>query len=211
MDIYVNEKKIDFSPDFPLSWKDLFYKLLNENHIEGSHSIIELTVDDVDSLQVVTTEASGEMVPEESREVRMKTRDSRVVAGSTLEKISPLIENMKSEILSAANLYKEKNIMEASSKIAAIMEAFKSIIQFINSVGVGFSIDFDKLVYDDTTSVAGKMESFTKTFSNIVTVQREKRYEKMAGFLRDQFLEDMTAWNRIVSIILEEIEEGEEK
>ena len=206
MDIYVNERKIDFSPKLPLSWKDFFQKLLTENHIKGSHSIVELTVDDTDSLQVITPGLSGETVPEESRDIRIKTEDSRVVAGSALAKIFPLIENMKSEIVSAALLYREEKIQEASGKIAAIMEAFRSVVQFINSVGVGFSIDFETVMYDDTLSLGGKMESFMKTFSDIVTVQREKEYGKMADYLQNQLLEDMASWNRIVTIILEKIE-----
>jgi hypothetical protein len=206
MDIYVNDKKIDFSPEFPVSWKDFFQKLLTENHIEGSHSIVELTVDDTDSLQVITSGLSPEMVPGDSREIRIKTEDSAAVAGKALTTIFPLIENMETEILSAALLYKEENIKEASGKIASIMEAFRSMVQFINSVGVGFSIDFDTVRYDDTISLAGKMESFLKTFSDIVTVQREKDYKKMAGYLQNQLLKDMAAWNRIVTIIREKIE-----
>lgn len=209
MDIYINDKKIDFTPGLPLSWRDFFKTLMRGNYIKGSHSIVKMTVDNIDSLEVIMPGKSDEMVPGDIKVVCIFTRESAAVARDGLTKVIPLIENMKTEIAAAAGLFKEGSIKEASGKIAAVMEAFSPMVQFVNSVGISFSMDFDTIMFDDKVSLREKMESFLQTFSEIVSVQREKDYSRMADYLQNQLLQDMTAWERVVDIILKKVEKSE--
>jgi hypothetical protein len=206
MNIYINDDKIDLEPELPLSWRDFFLKLLTEKYIRGSHSIIGLTVDEADCLGVLTAGRSEEMIAGDVDTLKIYTQDSVSVAKEGLEKLTPLIENMKTEINNAAGLYKKNNIKEAAAKIAIVMEAFKPLVQFINSVGISFSLDFDTIMFDKKVSIREKMESFMQTFGDIVTVQRDKEYKKMAGYLQDRLLPDMSAWDKIVGIIIEDLE-----
>lgn len=206
MNIYVNDDKIDLKPQLPLSWRDFFLKLLGENYVEKNHSIIGLTVDDSDSLDILTSGRSEEMMTEDIETVKIHTQNSVSIAREGLMKLIPLIDNMKSEITGAAGLYKENNIKDASAKIAVVMEAFKPMVQFINSVGISFSMDFDSIMFDKNVSLAEKMEAFMQTFGDIVTVQRDKEYKKMAAYLQNRLLKDMSDWDRIVDIIIKALE-----
>ena len=206
MDIYVNEDKIDFTPLFPLTWGNFFRELLQEpGYIPKDHGIVNIVLDNVESLNVMI-DSVDEMVPEDIGEMKIFTEDSISITRSGLARVSDLIESIKTEIANAADLYREGNIKEASSKIAKVMEAFKPMVNFINSVGISFSMDFDSIMFNPSTSLREKIESFLDTFSDLVAAQEKKNYIKVADYLEYQLLEDMSAWNTIANVLLEEIE-----
>jgi|GEM_PF-1490150 len=206
MDIYINEAKIDFTPLFPLTWGNFFQKLLQEpGYIPKDHGIVNILLDSVESSNVMV-ENVDEMVPENISEIKIVTKDSISITRSGLESASDLIESIKTEIANAADLFREENIKEASSKIGKAMEAFKPMVNFINSVGISFSMDFDSIMFNQSTSLREKMESFLDTFSGLVAAQEKKDYAEVADFLEYKLLEDMSDWNTIANILLEEIE-----
>lgn len=206
MDIYVNEGKIDFTPLFPLTWGDFFLKLLQEpGYIPKDHGIVNIVLDRVESLNIMVDNAD-EMVPEDIGEIKIFTEDSISITRSGLAKVSNLIESIKTEIAKAADLYREGNIKEASSKIGNVMEAFKPLVNFINSVGISFSMDFDSVMFNQSTSLRERIESFLETFSGLVAAQEKKDYVEVADYLEYQLLEDMSDWSIIANVLLEEIE-----
>jgi dimeric dUTPase (all-alpha-NTP-PPase superfamily) len=208
MEIYINDNKIDYQPFFPLTWGNFFQKLLQEDgYIAGNHGIVRIQLDGVDSLHVMT-EQTDQMVPENIAEVKISTKDSISITKDGLAKIVKLIDSIKSEISNAADSYREGNIKEASIKIARIMEAFKPMVNFINSVGMSFSMDFDHIMFNSTTSVRQKIETFLETFNELVEAQEKKDYVEVADYLEYQLLEDMSDWNIIVNLLDKEVEAG---
>ncbi|MGD2092183.1 MAG: hypothetical protein PVH61_38795 [Candidatus Aminicenantes bacterium] len=208
MDIYVNDDKIDYQPMFPLTWRNLFQQLLqNENYIKKDHGIVQIIADDNESLQVMTEEVD-KMVPEDIKVLQLFTKDSISITREGFEKVSGLIESIKAEIAAAAELYREENIKGASSKIVNIMEAIKPMVNFIQSVGMSFSLNFDEILFNPDTSLSKKIESFLDTFQDLVAAQMKKDYVEIADYLEYQLIEDMTDWSQVIDILLKEVEKG---
>jgi hypothetical protein len=206
MDIYVNDHKIDYQPMFPLTWGNLFQKLLqNENYIRKDHGIVRVIVDDEDSMKVMMEETE-KMVPEDIKILKLFTKDSISITRDGFKKVSDLIESIKTEINMAADLYREGNVKEASSKIVNIMEAIKPMVNFIQSVGMSFSLNFDEITFSPGTNLREKIEGFLNTFQDLVAAQMKRDYVEIADYLEYQLLEDMTDWRKLVDLLLKEVE-----
>lgn len=206
MEIYINGSQIDYQPLFPLTWGNFFQKLLeNQDYIPKDHGIVDVSVDDADSLNVMI-EQSDKMVPEDIKVIRIATKDSLTITRDGFSKVTSLLENIKREILSAADFYRQGKTNEASAKIVKIMEAIKPIVNFINSVGISFSLDFDALPYDSNTTLREKVGQFLETLDQLVTAQEKQDYVEIADYLEYRLVEDMNGWNTIVNLLLREIE-----
>lgn len=206
MKIYVNDNPIEYIPMFPLTWGNFFQKLLqNEQFINKDHGIVGFRVDGKESLQVMT-DNTNQMVPETINKVEIFTKNSLDITRDGCAKIFKLIEGIKSEITLTADLYREGKLAEASSKIVKIMEAIKPMVNFVQSVGVSFSLNFDELMFNSTTSLRTKVESFLNTFSEMVNAQQKKDYVELADYLEYQLIDDMDDWNHIVALLLQEVE-----
>jgi len=207
MNIYVNDKKIDYQPLFPLTWGNFFQKLLQEErYIAKDHGIIAIQIDGQNSLQVMT-EQSEKIMPEDIDIIKIYTKDSLSITRDGFAKVSILIESIKTEIMGAADFYREGNIKEASGKIVKSMEAIKPIVNFIQSVGMSFSLNFDEIMFHQTTSLRAKIDSFLTTFAELVEAQRKRDYVEIADYLEFNLVEDMSDWNVIVNILLKEVEQ----
>lgn len=208
MEIYVNDCKIDYQPEFPLTWGNFFQKLLqDENYIRKDHGIVRIIADDEESLQVMV-EQRDEMVSEDIKILQLFTKDSISITRDGFEKVSSLIESIKIEIAAAADLYREEKVKEASSKIVNIMEAIKPMVNFIQSVGMSFSLNFDEILFNQDTSLSKKIESFLDTFQDLVAAQMKRDYVEIADYLEYHLIDDMTDWGKVVDILLKEIEKG---
>ena len=208
MEIYVNDCKIDYQPVFPLTWGNLFQKLMQEkDYIKKGHGIVRVIADDEESLQVMR-EHVDQMVPEDINVLRLFTKDSISITREGFEKVSSLIDGIKTEITAAADLYRSGNIKDASSKIVTIMEAIKPMVNFIQSVGISFNLNFDEILFDQDTSLREKIESFLDTLQDLVAAQMKKDYIEIADYLENRLIDDMTDWSKVVDILLEEIEAG---
>ncbi|MDQ1354201.1 MAG: hypothetical protein QG657_4510 [Acidobacteriota bacterium] len=206
MEIYINGSKIAFQPLFPLTWGNFFQKLLeNQNYIPQDHGIVAVSVDEVDSLTLMT-EQSDHMLPENINVIRVATKDSLTITRDGFSKVSALLENIKREILNAADFYRQGKTNDGSAKIVKIMEAIKPIVNFINSVGMSFSLDFDALPYDSNTTLREKVGQFLETLDQLVAAQEKQDYVEIADYLEYRLKEDMNGWNTIVNLLLREIE-----
>jgi len=206
MDIFVNGNKIDYKPMFPLTWGNLFQKLLqNGNYIPDDHGIVEITVDGAESLNVMT-EQSGQMVPEAIATIKIGTKNSLDITRDGFSKVITLLESIKEEIGKTADLYREGKINDASTKIVKVMEAIKPMVNFIHSVGMSFKMNFDEIMYDPHTSLRQKIEQFLGSFDELVAAQEKKDYVEIADYLEYQLKEDMDDWNKVVVLLLREAE-----
>jgi hypothetical protein len=208
MDINVNDNKIGYQPMFPLTWGNFFQKMLeNNDYIPKDHGIVRIILDGVDSLEVMI-EQSDQMVPDSINKVEIFTQDSLSITRNGFEKVINLIESIRAEVTLAADLFREGKIKEASGKIINIMEAIKPMINFVNSVGMSFSLNFDEILFNPATdtSLRVKIESFITTLQELVTAQEKKDYVEMADYLEYQLYEDLGDWNKVVNLLLTEIE-----
>jgi len=206
MEIYINGIKIDYQPVFPLTWGNFFQRLLeNENYIPKDHGIVAVSVDGADSLNVMT-EQSDRMVPENIKTITIATKNSLAITRDGFAKVSALLESIKREIIDAADLYRQGKPNEASTKIVKIMEAIKPIVNFINSVGMSFSLDFDALPYDSNTTLREKVGQFLETLDQLVAAQEKQDYVEIADYLEYRLVDDMNGWNTIVNLLLQEVE-----
>ncbi|NIM16001.1 MAG: hypothetical protein GTO45_28705 [Candidatus Aminicenantes bacterium] len=211
MKIKVNGKKIDYKPIFPLTWGNFLQKLLQEgNYIPKDHGIIGIKLDGVDSLNVMTEE-TDKMVPEDIKRVEIFTRDSVAITKEGLAKVVILIESMKEEVASAADLYREGNLRDASSKIARVMEAFKPMVNFVQSVGISFSMNFDQIMFNQTTNLREKIEAFLQTLADLVSAQQKKDYGEVADHLEYQLIDDLSDWTTVANILRQEVEASQGK
>jgi hypothetical protein len=194
---------------FPLTWGNLLQKLLQDgNYIPKNHGIVQIKLDGVESIAVMTEEAD-KMVPENINLVEIITKDSVSITKEGLGKVNTLIDSMKEEVTAAADLYREGNLREASSKIARVMEAFKPLVNFIQSVGISFTMNFDQIMFNQTTSLREKIESFLQTLSDLVGAQQKKDYVEVADYLEYQLVEDLSDWTTVADILLKEVEASE--
>ena len=206
MDVYVNDNKIAYTPLFPLTWGNLFQKLLqNDQFIPNNHGIVRIIVDGEESLHVMM-EQTDKMVPDTIRDLRIFTKDSLSITRDGFDKVLSLIDSIKAEITSAADLYREGKVKDASSKIVRVMEAFKPMVNFIQSVGISFSLNFDEILFNENTSLREKIESFLTTFEDLVTAQQKRDYVEIADYLEYQLAEDMNDWAKVISLLLKEVE-----
>ncbi len=206
MDIYVNGNKIDFKPFFPLTWGNLFQKLLQSpDYIPKDHGIVGIMADNVDSLHVMTEE-SNKMVPESIGVLQLSTKNSLDITRGGFQKAVTLVNNIKTETNGAADLLREGNIEEASSKIAKIMEAIRPMIDFVNSVGMSFSMNFDEIEFKQGTTLRVQIESFLSSFTEMISIQEKQDFVELADFLEYQLCEDMEDWAKLFNILLREAE-----
>jgi hypothetical protein len=208
MDIYVNNKKISYQPLFPLTWGNFFKKLLqDDDFIPRDHGIVRFLIDEADSLEIMV-EHQDRLVPNTIGKVELFTKDSLSITRDGFAKVTTLINSIKAEIVSAADLYREGHVQDASSKVVKIMEAIKPMVNFVNSVGMSFNLNFDEILFNFTTntSLRAKVESFLTTLGDVVSAQEKRDYVEMADFLEYQLIEDMNDWNRVIAILLQEVE-----
>lgn len=206
MDIYVNGNKIEYQPLFPLTWANFFQKLLqDDNFIPKDHGIVGIELDDVESLHVMTEE-SEKMVPSTIGVVKILTNDSLHITRNGFAKVTTLIGSIKEEIMKTADLFREGKIKEASSRIGKVMEAIQPMLNFINSVGMSFTLNFDEIMFDPNTSLSKKIEQFLKSFEELLNAQQKQDFVELADYLEYQLVEDMTDWEKVVALLLQEVE-----
>jgi hypothetical protein len=208
MDIYVNDASIDYKPMFPLTWGNLFQKLLQEDdYIPRDHGIVRVILDGADSIQVMVEESEN-MVPEAIGKLEIYTKDSISITRDGFQRAATLVESIKKEVTAAADLFREGTIKEASGKIVNVMEAIKPMVNFVNSVGMNFSLNFEEILYNPTTntSLREKIETFLTTLQELVMAQEKRDYVEMADYLEYQLVEDMADWTTIFDVLLKEVE-----
>ena len=208
MEIYVDDNKIDYQPTFPLTWGNLSRELQqNADYIKKNHVIVRIVADGEESLRVITEQSESEkMVPENIKTLQIFTKDSLSITREGFSRVLAIIEGIKSEISGAAVLYREGNVKDASSKIVNVMEAFKPMINFIQSVGMSFLLNFDEIYLQPGLSIREKMDSFVKTFEVLVAAQVKRDYVEIANYLDHQLSRDMLEWTKVVNQLLKEVE-----
>ncbi len=204
MDIIINGDKVDFQPLFPLTWKSFFQKLL-QNHIPKDHGIVGVVVDGQEALNLMI-EDSFKMVAQDTGEVQIATKDSISITKGGIKKIIALTESIKIEANQTADLYREGKIPEAAGKTAKIMKAIEPMVNFINSIGMGFSLNFDEMMFDAEITLRQKVDKFVSSLNEMISAQEKEDYVELADLLEYQLTEDMDDWTKLANLLVKEID-----
>lgn len=204
MDIFVNNQASQFVPQFPLTWNKFFEALLR-GHIPPNHGVVRVVVNGQEDFSVMTAKAALPM-PEDIRVLELYTKDLLSITREGFLKANSLIEAIKTDIARAAALFRSGDVESASHKMIAIMEAIKPLVNFINSIGMSFSLNFDNLHYDNEFNLRQKIESFIQSLQDVIHAQEKKDYVELADYLEYQLKGDMDIWTRICELLLQEID-----
>jgi hypothetical protein len=204
MKIIVNEKALDYKPLFPMTWGKLLQDLLKD-FIDKEHGITGIIVDGEPDTSILTDQRD-KPVSEDIQTLEFYTKDALTITEDGFKKINSLIVQLQSEISGCVDSLRKGETKQGSRKIVNILEATKPIINFINSVGMNFSLDFSKIIFDESNyTIRDKIDEFLKSFGEFIEAQKKQDYVEIADFLEYQFSEDIEIWLKISSILLEEV------
>lgn len=206
MNVFLNGLRIDYQPVFPITWRR-FIGDLHEAHIEGNHGIVRILLDEKESLSIIKKNPN-QKVPENIKKVEIFTKDTFSITKEGFIKVFTLTDSIRCEIPRASHYYRSGQGKMASDIIKKILETVKPMIDFLNSVGMNFLLNFDEILTEEGISLREEIESFLKSFSKLVTLHEKKDTLKIADYLEDQFLKDISTWNRVVKKFLREISGG---
>ncbi len=204
MEIYINDKIINYSPEEGLTWEDFFNTLL-ENYVNKNHGIVKVIADDNDISNFITDKKT-EKIDQSIKVIKLYTKDPISITKDGLNKAFELIDKLKIEIRNAADLYRNGKIQDASSKLVSILNAIKPITNFINSVGMSFSLNYSEIMYENNLSLLDRIKSILSSLEELLSIQLKKDYVEIADYLEYQLLEDIEDWRKIIRIISKELD-----
>jgi len=199
MELFLNGEKINYPVQNDTTWEQMTEELL-KSKIKPNHGIVKITVDGREDFACMF-ERKSEIIPDTIKVVEFYTKDLAAITSDGFLKAKVLISDMKAEILKTAEFFRQGEVQDASKRLISVFEAFSPLISFINTVGQSFVLDFTKIAFDDNYSIRGKIESFLKTFEDLVKSQEKKDYIELADFLEYQLLDDMSGWEKIVATL----------
>ena len=206
MNIVLNGEKIDLDLEWPLTWGKFFQQLMQGcHHFPRDHGIVRLVVDGIDSLSLIS-DGTDKPVAESIKKIEIFTTDSVSIVRLGFERAAALIDGIKQETDNTISLYREDKKGEASAKVSKIMDAFKSIVTFINSAGFNFHIDFEKTMFDQTRTLRQRLDLIGETLHEMVELQKKKDFNAVADLLEGKFMHDLNDWQLMTNIMLKEIE-----
>lgn len=203
MEIFINGSRKNYQPRFPLTWGE-FFSELHENYIEPNHGIIRVLLNNRDSLISIKNNPHHK-VPENIKELEVVTKDTLSITKEGFIKVLALTDSIRCEIPATAHHYKAKQTKIASEKIKKILKTIKPMIDFVNSVGINFSLNFDEIFNEKGISLKEEIELFIKSFAKLVKVQEKNDHLEIAEYLEDQFSKDISSWNKITKRLLKEV------
>lgn len=203
MDIFINEFRNHYQPRFPLTWGE-FFSELHENYIGHNHGIIRVLLDNKDSLIAIKKNPHYK-VPENIKKIQVFTKDTLSITKEGFIKVLALTDSIRCEVPTTVHLYRTNQTKIASEKIKKILKTIKPMIDFVNSVGINFSLNFDEIFNEKGISLKEEIESFIKSFAKLIKVQEKNDCLEIADYLEDQFLKDISSWSKITKRLLKEV------
>jgi len=209
MEIKLNNIKIDYKPELPLTWEEFLSHLLR-NFIDKKHGITSVVVDNIESIEFMT-ETPKKLLSKNIKLVEIFTSDSTTIAKTGFNKIVKILKKLKSDSISVADLYREGKIKEASSSILNIINTITPVIFFVNSIEKNFNFDFNELPFSNNMSIKEKLDYFSKSFEELVAAQEKSDYIEIADYLEYQFSDDLNDWEIVIDTLLNEVDLSSEK
>ncbi len=199
MEVFINGSKSDYQPTAESTWEQMTAELLKDR-INPNHGIVKMMVDGQENFDFMF-ERKTEVIADSVKVVEFYTKDLASITTDGFLKAGVLIRDMHGEIEKTAALFRQGEVQEGSKRLIGVFEAFKPLITFINTVGQSFGLDFGQIEYDKGHTVRSKIQSFLKTFEELVGSQEKKDFIELADFLEYQLLEDLDGWNQLISTL----------
>lgn len=204
MEIFVNTIMIDYLPA-SITWGQ-FYEALCSGHIEKNHAIVSIVADQTEYLNEIS-KAPGQPIPGDIKKIEVFTKDTFLITKDSFARVLALIDSIRCEIPLAAGFYRKGQTREAASIIKKIMASTTPMIDFINFVGLSYSLNFDEIHLDRETTLKNGIESFLNSFTHFVEVKKRKDRIEIADYLEQQFLKDVITWSKAVKKLLRKVSE----
>jgi hypothetical protein len=209
MIIKLNDKIINYNPELPITWQELLSNMLR-NFIDKKHGITRIVVDNKESIEIMT-ETPQKLISKDIELIEIFTSDSATIANTGFNKINQIIQRLKAESVSTANLYREGKINEASQNIIKIINAISPVIFFVNSIEKNFNFDFNELDFNNNVSIKDKLDYFSKSIEELVNAQEKNDFIEIADYLEYQFSDDLNDWEIVIDTLLKEVDLSTDK
>ncbi len=203
MKIYINNEHIGYSPAEGDTWGALLNELLN-NHIVKNHGITRILMDGNDDPEFFATNGDAP-VDLNIQTLEIFTKNSIEICQSGFAKAAAVTKGISAELVPCADFFRKGDTASGSRKLLEILEALKSIIDFLSHVGVSFKIDYNSISFDQKHSLAGKIDGFAQTVQELITAQEKQDYIEIADYLEYQLTEDIESWSEILEKLIDEI------
>jgi len=186
-----------------MTWGE-FFSELHENYIEHNHGITKILLDNQDSLISIKKNPHLK-VPESIKKLEVFTKDTLSITKEGFIKVLALTDSIRCEIPTIVRYYRTDQAKPASEKIKKILKTIKPMIDFMNSVGINFSLNFDEIFSEKGISLKEEIEVFIKSFAKLVKVQEKNDNLETADYLEEQFSKEISSWTKITKRLLKEI------
>jgi hypothetical protein len=203
MDIFINNSSVAYQPLFPATWRSLLKDLQN-GYIEKNHGIIKILIDKDESL-VLSKNKIDESIPPGINVIEIFTKNIVSVTNEGFIKTLALTDSVRCEIPLFAEYYRTGQIKKAADILKDILGIIKSMMDFVNSVGINFSLNFDEILSEPGVTLKTEIESFKQAVSSLVNMQQEGDNHGIADFLEQKFIKNIYDWNRIIKKLLNEV------
>ncbi|MCI0470964.1 MAG: hypothetical protein L0Y73_04840 [Candidatus Aminicenantes bacterium] len=203
MDIFINNSRIAYQPLLRATWGS-FLKDLQEEYIEKNHGIVRILLDR-DESSVLTQDRLDAPIHPGINVIEIFTRNIVAITSDGFIKILELTDSVRCEIPLFAEYYRKGQIKKAADILKDMLGIIKSMIDFVNSVGINFSLNFDEILIEPGTPLKAEIESFKQAVSSLVNMQQKENNPGIADFLEQRFIENLYDWNRIIKKLLNEV------
>ena len=204
MDIFVNGIEIDYAHP-PLTWGD-FYNDWLAGYIEKNHAVVSILVDKTESLNVIAKDPR-QSPPGDIKKIEVFTKDTFLITKDGFVRVLALTDSIRCEIPIAAGFYRKGQTIDAAAIIKKIMVSIPAMIDFVNSVGLNYSLNFDEIPLDREITLKKGMEFFLNSFSHLVEVKKRRDNDEIANYLEQQFLKAVATWSKTVKKLLRKVSE----
>lgn len=203
MDIFINNSSIAYQPLFPATWAS-FLKDLQNGYIEKNHGIVSIFLDK-DESSVLTQNKIDEPIPPGINVIEIFTKNIVSITNDGFIKILALTDSVRCEIPLFAEYYRTGQIKKAANILKDMLGIIKSMMDFVNSVGINFSLNFDEILSETGTSLKTEIEYFKQAVSLLVNMQQKGDNPGIADFLEQRFIKNIYDWNRIIKKLFNEV------
>ena len=167
MNVVLNGKNVNYRAVFPTTW-GRFFSDLYEVYTDKNHGIVKILLDGEKSLSMIKKNPD-QQVPRNIKKIEIFTKDTFSITKEGFIKVFTLTDSIRCEIPATSHFYRTGQREEASGAIKKILGTIKPMMDFVNSVGINFQLNFDEILTEKGLSLREQLESFLKSFSTLVT------------------------------------------
>lgn len=203
MKVLLNGSETNYQPVTPITWGK-FFSDLHDIHVETNHGIVRILLDKKESLSAIKKNPD-QPVPGNIKKIEIFTKDTLLITKEGFINVFTLTDSIRCEIPTVSHYFRTDQGERASAIIKKILVTIKPMIDFVNSVGINFLLNFDDILTDQGISLRKEFESFLKSFSKLATLHKKNDNLKFADYLEGPFLQDISIWNKAVKKLFREI------